>query len=518
MSQYDDIVIGAGHNGLICANYLALTGRKVLIIEASEDIGGLARRYQFHPRFHTSVAQTLNQFSEKVARDLQLEKYGCTFATQSVAETSLSSDGKHIRIDGESITGVSTTDALQFANYRAMTKQFARLLAPFWLKTIPRIGLAGIRNNLTFVHLGLKLRLLGKRAMGEFMRVATLPTRDLMDEYFDSEPLKALLSWDALLGSRMAPRSPNGSIMTLLYKMSGKNEGVHYLPQSGGLDALVESLRKSAEAAGVKIRTNTPVSTIIIEGTHQGQTATGVQLTSGEIIYAQNIVSAIDPKRTFLDLVGAAHLDIEFTNRISRLRTDGLVAKLHLALDGLPEFNGLQRPDGRLLIAPTQDAIEFAYDDAKYGYAPEKPVIEMFVPSLYDSDMAPEGSHVLSANIMYVPYTHRTGWNGDNKDALYQTILNEIEQYVPNIRKHIVHGELLTPEDIEHKFNVTGGHWHHGELSMWQMLMMRPTYEAAQYATPITGLYLCSAGCHPGGGISGAAGHNAAQQILKANR
>ena len=241
----------------------------------------------------------------------------------------------------------------------------------------------------------------------------------------------------------------------------------------------------------------------------------GVELEDGERIETDCVASSADPQRTFLDLVGVPFLDIGFTNRIRRLRCQGLVAKLHLALNGVPEFDGLEAPDGRLIIAPGLDAMEFAFDAAKYGECPEHPVMEVVVPSLHDPSLAPAGQQVLSAHVMYVPYRRKGGWSEAARQAMGERAIDTIAQYAPRIREQIVASEFLTPADIEGQCRVTGGHWHHTEFAIDQMLMMRPTYQAAQYRTPIPGLYLCGAGCHPGGDLTGAPGHNAAQEILQ---
>ena len=213
--------------------------------------------------------------------------------------------------------------------------------------------------------------------------------------------------------------------------------------------------------------------------------------------------------------MGAEHLEIEFMNRINRLRTDGYVAKLHLALSEIPNFKGIDIPNNRFIIAPNMDAIEFAWDDAKYGQCPEKPVMEVIIPSLNNSALAPQGQHVLSANVMYVPYRKKGGWSEEAKNILIKKLLTTLDQYAPGLSEKVIHAELLTPEDLERDWRVTGGHWHHTEMALDQMLMMRPTYEAAQYRTPVDDLYICGAGCHPGGGLMGAAGRNAAKVILK---
>ena len=227
------------------------------------------------------------------------------------------------------------------------------------------------------------------------------------------------------------------------------------------------------------------------------------------------MISSADPKRTFIDLLGARHLEIGFGNRINRLRSRGYVAKLHLALNNLPTFTGLDKPLGRMIMAPRLDTIEFAWDDAKYGRCPEQPVMEVTIPSLHAPDLAPAGQHVLSAHVMYIPYELDGGWTEARRTALQAQLLDSLCNYAPGLREQVLHCELLTPVDLERDWRVSGGHWHHGELAMDQMLMMRPTYEAAQYRTPVPGLYLCGAGSHPGGGVMGAAGHNAAREILK---
>jgi phytoene dehydrogenase-like protein len=227
------------------------------------------------------------------------------------------------------------------------------------------------------------------------------------------------------------------------------------------------------------------------------------------------VISATDPQRTFLKLVGVENLDIGFTNRIRRLRCDGYVAKLHLALSDLPSFTGLDKVDGRMIIAPNLDSIEFAFDDAKYGECSEHPVLEVVIPSLQDDDAAPAGQHVLSAHVMYVPNKLNGGWTDAARDQVCERALDTLARYAPGIREQVIGREFLSPADLERRHRLTGGHWHHTEFAMDQLLMMRPTYEAAQYRTPLHGLFLCGAGCHPGGDLTGAPGHNAAREILR---
>lgn len=514
MDRYDSIVIGAGHNGLVCAAYLARSGRRVLLLEASESLGGLAAAREFHPGFHASVAHSVGHFAGKIVRDLDLKSHGLQAAPQSLPLVGLGTDGIHVIVGHGSVTGSSNDDSDAYEKYSRLMRRFAKALGPFWLKTIPTIGNNSLSEMMTFTRIGLGMLRLGKDDMREFLRVISLPARDLMDECFDNELLKATLSWDGLIGSKLAPRSPNGAVLAMLYRMAEESDDAR-VAVAGGVKNLVESLRNSALSSGVDIRNRAEVDRIVVEGSSGGLIANGIRLKSGETISAKEIISAVDPQRTFLSLVGVEHLNIGFTNRIRRLRCDGYVAKLHLALSSLPKFDGLGDLSGRMIIAPNMDAIEFAFDDAKYLECATRPVMELVVPSIHDASLAPDGQHVLSAHVMYVPYRLKGGWNDAARDLMRERAIDSIAQYAPRIREHIVQSELLTPADLDHHYRVTGGHWHHTEFAMDQMLMMRPTYEAAQYSTPIPGLYLCGAGCHPGGDIMGGAGHNAAQEILR---
>ena len=514
MHHYDTIIIGGGHNGLVCSAYLAKKGHHVLVLEASDNLGGLAETREFHPGFKASVAHSISNFSTKVAKDLNLSAYGFTSGAAPMTTVGLNASGEHVTLTGLEVEGVGVEDVESYKEYRQVMQKFTNLLHPFWHKTMPRIGDNSLPSRMTFGQLGLKLRLLGKEDMGEFMRIATLPARDLMDENFDSDLLKAVLCWDGLIGSKMAPRSHNATVLSLLYRMTGEHGGAHIIPAEG-IESLFIALKETAERAGAEIRTGTRVSRILIQADESGLKTNGVKLASGETITANRVVSTTDPKRTFLELVGIENLEIEFTNRIRRLRSEGYVAKLHLALNGVPKFTGLDKPDGRLIIAPNMDAIEFAFDDAKYGECSKQPVMEVVIPSLHNESLAPVGQHVLSAHVMYVPNELKSSWTDQTRAVLQEKVIDTLSIYAPDIKEHILYSEVLTPLDLEQRHGATGGHWHHTELSLDQMFMMRPTYEAAQYATPIPGLYVCGAGCHPGGGLVGASGHNAAHEMLK---
>ncbi len=513
MSNYDTIVIGGGHNGLICATLLARFGQRVLLLEANDKLGGLAADREFAPGFHAPLAQTLYGLPAALIKDLRLADYGFEASDDTLDLVALSTSESPITIGDESLGGAAVNDSAAYPKYRQQLKTFAAALAPFWSKNMPRIGMGSLRDLLTFGHMGLKLRLLGRDDMLEFFRVATLPMRDLVDERFESESLKAALCWDGLVGSKMAPRSPNQAVLTLLNRMAGTHDGQHVIPR-GGMSAFIAVLERAARAAGVVIEAGTPVAHITIAGDENGQRCGGVTLADGSSISAARVVSSADPKTTFLKLVGAPQLEIEFSNRIRRLRCDGYVAKLNLALKGLPRFSGVERPDGRMILAPSMDSIEFAFDNAKHGELPEQPVMEVLIPSLRQRDLAPEGQHVLSANVMYVPAALKGGWTDSARASLLATLMKTLECYAPGIGELVLSADLLTPADLEREYHVSGGHWHHAEPAIDQLLMMRPTYEAAQYRTPIDGLFLCGAGSHPGGDVNGNAGRNAAREIL----
>lgn len=514
MSQYNAIVVGAGHNGLVCAAYLAQSGRRVLVLESSDAVGGLAACHEFHPGFHVSAAHTVRHFSQKVAADLGLVNSGLDAVSGAPSTIALARDAGHITIEADTVRGVGDDDTAAYREYSRLLGRFADVLAPFWQETMPRIGAAGLAGAMTFGRIGLRLRRLGKKDMREFLRIVSLPARDLMDEFFSDERLKAALCWDGLLGSRLAPRSPNSAVLMMLYRMAGHTSG-HHVVAAHGVQGLIDSLRQAAENAGAEIRCGTRVDSIRVDSDRSGLSIAGVHLADGQSVDADIVISSADPKRTFIDLVGVKYLDIGFVNRIRRLRCNGYVGKLHLALDGLPEVTGLDAAHGRLIIAPSMDAMESAFDAAKYGDCSPDPVIEIVVPTLHDPSLAPAGKHVLSAHVMYVPYQLKSGWTDAARDRICARSIDAIERYVPHIREKILHAEFLTPSDLEQRFNVTGGHWHHAEFAMDQMLMMRPTYDAAQYRTPLPGLYLCGAGSHPGGDLTGMAGRNAAREILK---
>ncbi len=509
------LIIGAGHNGLVCAAYLARAGRKVLVLEAADTVGGAAATREFAPGFRVSaVAHLLHLLDPVIERELALARHGLGYAQTALRTVALSMQGAPLIIGGDAILGgaVSAADRGAFASYRARMQKFSRFIARQHRRVPPRLGFGSWRDALPAAALALDLRRLGRADMREFLRVATMNIYDVLEDSFESPLLKGALALDGVLGARLGPRSGN-TVYSALYRNSGTvhgRDGALALPR-GGMGAVSEALAGAARAAGAEIRCGSAVAQIVVR---DGRAA-GVRLAQGTEIAAECVVSNADPRTTLLQLLGARHLEAEFARRVQHLRTAGNAAKLHLALGAMPQFRGIEPAQlgERLIIAPDLQYIEQAFNPAKYGEFSPQPVFEITVPSLHDRSLAPEGQHVLSAIVQYAPYDLKGGW-GAGKAAFLAAVMATLEQYAPGIGRLVQHAELLTPADIEARYHIAGGHWHHGELALDQFMMLRPVPGAAQYATPVEGLYLCGAGCHPGGGVMGNAGHNAARVVL----
>lgn len=504
---YDAIVVGAGHNGLVCSALLAKAGKRILVLEANEQVGGAAITREFADGYSVSAcAHLLYQLQPEVRKDLKLSP---RLASEDMTTIALSEDGNHLRLKGDEVEGVSEDDREQYRQFRKRMTRFSDLLRKYLNKPPPRLGTKSFKDIATLGQLGLDLRLLGKNEMREFLRLIGMNIHDEVNERFESPMLKGAISLDSVLGTHLGPRSPN-TIMTYLYRQAG-DHGRSGVP-AGGMGSVSNELARAARSAGVTVRTAMPVRRVIVENGR----ATGVETESGERFDSFTVISNADPKRTMMDLVGAKHFETGFARRIHHLRAKGNAAKLHLALDGLPAIAGLSKKDyaERIVIAPDEDYVERAFNPAKYGASSPDPVVEITFPSFRDETLAPTGKHVLSAVVQYAPYALKDGWSDEAKTEFEAAVIRTIERYAPDISERIISSELLTPADIEREFHITGGHWHHAELTLDQFLLVRPVASAAQYSMPLEGLYLCGAGTHPGGGVSGAAGRNAARTIL----
>ena len=507
--RYDAIVVGAGHNGLVCASLLAKAGKKVLVLEANDQVGGAAVSRSFAEGYSVSAcAHLLYQLQPQVKKDLGLK---FDLAADRIGTIALSTDGDHLRLNGNELFGASDEDAASYKDFHRRMTRFADLLQTFLNKTPPRLAKDASKSDMfTLARLGFDLRRLGKKEMQEFLRLIGMNIFDELEERFDNPLLKGALGLDAVLGTHLGPRSPN-TILTYLYRLAGSH-GTLSMP-AGGMGTVSNALAQSARDNGAIIRTGMRVTKIVIENGR----AAGVETDSGESFSSWMVVSNADPKSTIMDLVSARNVETGFTRRVHQIRSKGNAAKLHLALDGLPDIGGIDKREygDRFLIAPNHTYVERAFNFAKYGETSAQPVLEVTFPSFRDTTLAPTGKHVMSAIVQYAPYDLKEGWSDKTRDAFTEVAIDKLAEYAPDIRSRISASEMLTPADIEQQFNITGGHWHHGELTLDQFMFTRPVGGAAQYAMPLDGLYLCGAGAHPGGGVSGAAGRNAARSILK---
>ncbi len=507
------VIIGGGHNGLVCAAYLAKAGKNVTVLEAADQVGGLAVTREFSPGFKASCAHLMYLLDKDISKELELKSNGLAIAKARLDTIALAEDGNHITIKPGKVDGggLSREDKAAYKEYRRFMGKFAAVIGAMHNLVPPRITQE--RGDLmTLGKLALKMRLLGRDDMREFLRIGGINIYDILKENFENPLLKGALSLDAVLGTFSGPRS-NNSVFTSLHRMSGNTAGpagTVSIP-SGGMGAVTEALATAAKNAGAEIRTASPVSKILMDG----MAVSGVELADGEQITASTIISNADPKTTILNLLGARNVEAGFARKFENFRAKGNAAKLHLALDGLPGFTGVSKTQlgERLLIAPTVEYVETAFNHCKYAEYSARPVAEITIPSIHDASLAPDGKHVLSAIVQYAPHQLGAGWS-EGKAAFMNVVMDLLSAYAPDIREKTVAAELLTPEDIESEFRMTGGHWHHGEMSLDQFLMLRPVPGSAQYKTPVDGLYLCGAGCHPGGGIMGSAGRNAANVVL----
>ncbi len=509
--RYDAIVVGAGHNGLVCAALLAKAGKRVLVLEANAQVGGAAVTREFADGYSVSAcAHLLYQLQPEVRKELKLAP---EMSAEDMTTIALAKDGQHVRLSGDSVAGVSEQDADSYRKFWRRMTRFSDLLRRYLNKAPPRLGTKDFKDLLTLGQLGFDIRRMGKADMREFLRLIGMNIHDELDERFDSPLLKGALSLDAVLGTHLGPRSPN-TIMTYLHRLAG-NHGRAATPK-GGMGRVSDELAHAARSAGATIRTKMPVQRIVVENGR----VTGVETEDGARFDSYKVISNADPKRTVMQLVGARHVETGFAQRINHLRAKGNAAKLHLALDGLPTIAGLSKKDfaERLVIAPDEHYVERAFNPAKYGETSPLPVVEITFPTVRDESLAPVGKHVLSAVVQYAPYGLKGGWNDAARDAFLRTVIETLASYMPDIEPRIAASELLTPVDIEREFHITGGHWHHAELTLDQFLFVRPVSGAAQYRMPLDGLYLCGAGAHPGGGVSGAAGRNAARTILRGEK
>ena len=428
--RWDAIVIGAGHNGLVCAAQLAQAGNSVLVLEAENQVGGAAVTREFTPGFSASTcAHLLYQLQPEVCKELKITP---RLAVEDMATIALAEDGNHVRLTGAAVSGVADDDAAQYRDFRRRMLRFAELLRGVMNRPPPRLGTTAWQDLASLARLGFDIRRLGTGEMREFLRVIGMNIHDEVTERFASPTLRGAVCLDAVLGTHLGPRSPN-TILTYLYRLAG-NRGKVGIPK-GGMGMVSALLAQAARTAGADVRTGSPVRRIIVDNGR----VTGVEMQDGEVHESYTVISNADPKRTVNRLVGARHFETNFVRRIHHLRARGNAAKLHLALDGLPEMAGLDAGDlgSRIVIAGDEDYVERAFNPAKYGEYSTEPVIELTFPSVHDESLAPAGRHVMSAIVQYAPYALDGGWTDAPRQSLLDTVMATIGRYAPDIEKRV---------------------------------------------------------------------------------
>ena len=524
MSQvYDAIIVGGGHNGLVCAAYLAKAGKKVLVLERRHVLGGAAVTEEVYPGFKFSVASyVVSLLRPWIIRDLDLPKHGLEILPLDCAFLPLP-DGRSLARWADpyktydEIAQFSKKDAETYPTFGRSLGQLCRFAKQIIDEPAPEPTSLSPRELMGLLRLGRGFQELSDDEQALQVKLLTMSAVDFLDEWFESDALKAPMSVSGIIGTMLGVRSP-GTAYVLLHHYMGEIDGAFraWGFARGGNGAVSEAIAAAARSYGAEIRVSTPVTKVLVKG---GQ-AVGVVLDNGDELRAKTVVSGLEPRLTFLGLVGEQHLPGEFVTQIKRFKLRGSSGKVNLALDRVPEF--VCRPGigphlkGDIAICPSIDYLERAYDDAKYGDFSKRPYLNIVIPTLTDRSMAPPGKHVMSCFVQYAPYHIAEGperWP-EKREAFGDAVVDTIAEYAPDIRDHILHRQVLTPWDLEQDFGLTEGNIFHGELSLDQLLFLRPASGWARYKTPVRGLWLCGSGAHPGGGVMGAPGALAARAML----
>jgi phytoene dehydrogenase-like protein len=514
----DVIFIGGGHNGLAAATILGRAGLKVLVLERRQVVGGAAVTTELHPGFRISTLAHAAHPAPALLSQLRLGEHGLELIDPNPHMFAPLPDGRGLLLEesvqasAESIGRFSAADAQRFAEFRSTIERIRTFVAHLMENPPPEIEQPSKADLWSMLMMGRRFRGLGKKDAYNVMRWAPMSASDFVSEWFESEPLRAALASAGTFGTAFGPRSA-GSTAVLLLRLSA-GDGKRKLVR-GGLGAFTAACAAAARAAGVDIRVDAEVERINV----QNGRATGVTLRSGEELSARAVVSNADPRRTMLGLVDSVVLEPAYLTRMRSYRCQGRVVKVNLALSGLPLFTAA-RGDTRALsgfihIGPNLDYLEQAFDASKYGNWSPRPHLDVAIPSLTDPTLAPAGAHVMSICAQFAPYRLRdTDWNAA-APAFANVVIDTLQEYAPNLKELIVERQVITPADMESNYGLTGGHIFHGEMALDQLFTMRPLLGWARYRTPVGGLYLCGAGTHPGYGVSGLSGLNAAREVLK---
>ena len=518
------VIIGGGHNGLVTAFYLAKAGFKPLVLERRNQVGGAAITEEFHPGFRTSLlAHSAGPLHPELVSDMQLEKHGLKMITPEVAVTALSPDGRALIVyrdiekAAQEISKFSKADAATYREFHSALEKTSRVISKALALTPPQIERPSKGDLFGLLQLGRSVRGLGKKSTYDLLRWAPMAVADIVSEFFETDLLRATISARGIFGTFLGPWSAGTSLVLLLRAAADSNPAGNNFFAVGGVGAITQAMAVAAQQAGAEIRTGAEVAEIKIKD----GVAQGVVLANGEEIRARAVISNTDPKRTFLNLMDPVLLSPTFTRRLQNYRMNGTVAKINLALSGLPGFTGLDGNTdaltGRIHIGPDIDYLERAFDESKYGNFSRAPYLEISIPSLSDLSLAPAGQHVMSIYMQYAPYNLKeASWRDEaQRTVLGDTVINTIAQYAPDLSSKILHRQVITPLDLEETYGLTGGHIFHGELALDQIFTMRPMLDWARYRTPVQNLYLCGSGTHPGTGLTGGSGANAAREIVK---
>lgn len=523
MEEYDAIIVGGGHNGLVAGGYLGRSGLKVLILERRDSVGGPCGGVEYFPGFKGAITNSPGSLEPKIVRDLELRKFGLDFVQPNPSMVMPFPDGKHFvawrekeRVV-EKLSEFSEADADAYYRFFDHLQDFARKLRCSVFEAPPPLpdllaGLAEPGDQETFA----------KVMMGSL--------RDLLDEWFESDEVKALIGMLGVMHNQLGPSTPGSAYMLLQRPLSIASRGVDrgYDPRLqplrgstglpiGGMGAITNAMARSAESVGVEIRTNATVDRILVDDAG----VAGVRLASGEVVRTQIVLSNLNPRTTFLDLVEEGALPPAFTQRVRNLRMTGSAFKVGLALSGLPRFAFARDADEALSFAscqfrigPSLEYLERAYDDCKEGRWSRGPVIWGLTPSVTDPDLAPPGKHVMSLNVFHAPHKLARGDWSSERELFGNHCIDVLSQYVPNLPDIILEKRFWSPEDLENEYGLLEGNISHGDMIPSRMFSMRPLVGASDYATPVTGLYLCGSGAWPGGLVSGLPGHNASAKVL----
>ena len=524
-SRYDAVIIGGGHNGLTCACYLASAGLKVRIIERHTEVGGAAITEEFHPGFRNSVAAyTVSLLNPKIITDLKLAEHGLRIVERPLANFLPLPDDQHMQIartvaeTQAEAARFSKRDAERLPDYYQMLEQAADVVRAMLLETPPNVG-GGLRDFFSSIKSGNRLRKLDMRARRNVLDFFTKSAGDVLDAWFESDPIKAAFGFDAIVGHFASPYTP-GSAYVLLHHVIGEVNGHRgaWGHAIGGMGAITQAMRKEAERRGVEITTGAEVAQVCadIRGVQ------GVQLADGRVIDARCVVSGVNPKLLYTKLVPHHALDEDFRRCMQNYQCASGTFRMNVALSDLPDFASMpgkhvqNHHKSGIIIAPSLNYMEQAYFDARTLGCSRKPVIEILIPSTVDDSLAPPGQHVAS---LFCQHFNPLLPNGLDWDAIREPaadlVLEIVTQYASNFKSSVLGRMILSPLDLERRFGLTGGDIFHGALTLDQLWSARPMLGYGAYRGPLAGLYMCSAGTHPGGGVTGAPGHNAAREIVR---